>query len=111
MPLHHEQLQKLKAGNSSVETLTWSRHNPVKCAGIGDQFYRIQQVLIFAIAFKRVLSLHWNQASYETMKYLQPNKIDCASTKVKACMNIMNLNLEGLRQWTLLKNLDYCTSY
>ena len=73
---HHKQLEKLKAGNSSVRTLTWSCHNPVKCAGIGDQFYRIQQVLIFAIAFERVLSLHWNPASYETMKYLQPNKID-----------------------------------
>ena len=73
---YHEQLQKLKAGNSSVKTLTWSCHNPIQCAGIGDQFYRIQQVLIFAIAFKRVLSLHWNLASYETTKYLQPNKID-----------------------------------
>ena len=61
---------------------------------------------------KRVLSLHWNQSSYETMKYLRPNKIDCTLTKVKACMTIMNLimNLEGLRQWTLLKNLNYCTS-
>ena len=73
---HHKQLQKLKAGNSSVRTLTWSCHDPVKCAGIGDQLYRIQQVLMFAIAFERVLSLHWNPASYETTKYLQPNKID-----------------------------------
>ena len=75
---HREQVQKLKAGNSSVRTLTWSCHDPVKCAGIGDQFYRIQQILVFAIAFDRVLSLHWNPSSYETTKYLQPNKIDWA---------------------------------
>ena len=73
---HNKQVQKLKAGDSTVRTLTWSCSNPVKCAGIGDQFYRIQEALVFAIAFKRVLSLHWNPASYETMKYLQPNKID-----------------------------------
>ena len=73
---HREQLKELKAGNSSVRTLTWSCHNPVKCAGIGDQFYRIQQALVFSIAFSRVLTLHWNPAGYETMKYLQPNKID-----------------------------------
>ena len=73
---HNEQLQQLKAGNNSVRTLTWSCHDPVKCAGIGDQFYRIQQALIFAIAFNRVLFLHWNPASYETTKYLRPNKID-----------------------------------
>jgi hypothetical protein len=75
---HREQLQKLKAGNSSIRTLTWSCHDPVQCAGIGDQFYRIQQVLILAIASDRVLSLHWNPSSYETTKYLQPNKIDWA---------------------------------
>ena len=73
---HREELQKLKAGNRSVRTLTWSCHDPVKCAGIGDQLYRIQEVLVFAIAFKRVLALHWNPASYETTKYLRPNKID-----------------------------------
>ena len=73
---HHEQLQKLKAGNHTVRTLTWSCHNPIRCAGIGDQLYRIQEALIFAIAFNRVLSLHWNPASHETMKYLKPNKID-----------------------------------
>ena len=73
---HNEQLQQLKAGNSSVRTLTWSCYDPVRCAGLGNQFYRIQQALIFAIAFKRVLFLHWNPASYETTKYLQPNKID-----------------------------------
>ena len=73
---HNDQLQQLKAGNGSIRTLTWSCHDPVKCAGIGDQFYRIQQALTFAIAFNRVLFLHWNPASYETTKYLQPNKID-----------------------------------
>ena len=73
---HHRQLQQLRAGNSSVKTLTWSCYDPIKCAGIGDQLYRIQQVLVFAIAFNRVLCLHWNSASYETMKYLRPNKID-----------------------------------
>ena len=33
-----------------------------------------QQVLIFVIAFKRVLFLCWNLASYETTKYPQPKK-------------------------------------
>ena len=73
---HRQQLKQLKSGNRSIRTLTWSCHDPVKCAGIGDQLFRIQEALIFAIAFKRVLSLHWNPAGYETMKYLQPNKID-----------------------------------
>ena len=73
---HREQLQKLKAGDGTVKTLTWSCQNPIRCAGIGDQLFRIQTSLVFAVAFKRVLTLHWNQGSYETMKYLQPNKID-----------------------------------
>ena len=73
---HHEQLQQLKAGNHTVRTLTWSCHDSVKCSGIGDQFYKIQEALIYAIAFKRVLTLHWNAATYETTKYLRPNRID-----------------------------------
>ena len=73
---HRQQLQKLKSGDSSVRTLTWSCYNPLECCGIGDQLYNIQQALVYAIVSNRVLSLHWNPASYETMKYLQPNKID-----------------------------------
>ena len=73
---HHQQLQKLKSGDSSVCTLTWSCYNPLECCGIGDKLYNIQQALVYAIISNRVLSLHWNPASYETMKYLQPNKID-----------------------------------
>ena len=73
---HHQQLQKLKSGNSAVRTLTWSCFNSVRCRGIGDQLYLIQQALVYAIISKRVLSLHWNPATYETMKYLQPNRID-----------------------------------
>ena len=73
---HREQLQQLKAGNRTVRTLTWSCHDPVKCSGIGDQFYKIQEALIYAITFKRVLTLHWNAATYETTKYLRPNRID-----------------------------------
>ena len=73
---HHHQLQKLRSGNSSIRTLTWSCYNPVECCGIGDQLYIIQQALVYAIISNRVLSLHWNPASYETMKYLRPNKID-----------------------------------
>ena len=73
---HHHQLQKLKSGDSSIRTLTWSCHDPVECCGIGDQLYIIQQALVYAVISNRVLSLHWNQASYETMKYLKPNKID-----------------------------------
>ena len=73
---HRQQLQKLKSGDSSVRTLTWSCYNPLECCGIGDQLYNIQQALVYAIISNRVLSLHWNPASYETMKYLKPNKID-----------------------------------
>ena len=73
---HHQYLQKLKSGNSAVRTLTWSCFNSVRCCGIGDQLYLIQQALVYAIISKRVLSLHWNPATYETMKYLQPNRID-----------------------------------
>ena len=70
---HHHQLQKLRSGDSSIHTLTWSCYNPVECCGIGDQLYIIQQALVYAIISDRVLSLHWNPASYETMKYLRPN--------------------------------------
>ena len=73
---HHHQLQKLRSGDSSIRTLTWSCYNPVECCGIGDQLYIIQQALVYAIISDRVLSLHWNPTSYETMKYLKPNKID-----------------------------------
>ena len=73
---HHHQLQKLKSGDSSIRTLTWSCYNPVECCGIGDQLYIIQQALVYAIISNMVLSLHWNPVSYETMKYLTPNKID-----------------------------------
>ena len=73
---HHHQLQKLKSGDDSIHTLTWSCYNPVECCGIGDQLYIIQQALVYAIISNRVLSLHWNPVSYETMKYLTPNKID-----------------------------------
>ena len=73
---HRQQLQKLKSGDSSVHTLTWSCYNPLEYCGIGDQLYNIQQALVYAIISNRVLSLHWNPASYETMKYLKLNKID-----------------------------------
>ena len=73
---HQRQLQLLKSGDSSVRTLIWSCFNPVECCGIGDQLYIIQQALVYAIISDRVLSLHWNPSSYETMKYLKPNKID-----------------------------------
>ena len=62
---HHQQLQKLKSGHSAVRTLTWSCFNSVRCHGIGDQLYLIQQALVYAIISKRVLSLHWNPATYE----------------------------------------------
>ena len=73
---HHKQLQKLKSGDNSIRTLTWSCYNPLECCGIGDQLYIIQQALVYAIISNRVLSLHWNPVSYETMRYLKPNKID-----------------------------------
>ena len=73
---HHHQLQKLKSGDSSIRTLTWSCRDPVECCGIGDQLYIIQQALVYAVISNRVLSLHWNPTSYETMKYLKPHKID-----------------------------------
>ena len=59
-----------------IWTLTWSCYNPIECCGIGDQLYIIQQALVYAIISNRVLSLHWNPASHETMKYLKPNRID-----------------------------------
>ena len=69
-----------------------------------------QQVLIFVIAFKRVLFLCWNLASYETTKYPQPKKkkkkkklTELTLTKAKVCMSIMNLNLEGLRREFLVQ--------
>ena len=54
---HHRQILKLRSGNGSVRTLTWSCFKPVSCCGIGDQLYNIQQTLLYAIISKRVLSL------------------------------------------------------
>ena len=73
---HHRQLLKLRSGNGSIRTLTWSCFKPVSCCGIGDQLYNIQQTLVYAIISKRVLSLYWNPTTYKTMRYLRPNKIN-----------------------------------
>ena len=73
---HHRQLLKLKSGDRTVRTLTWSCFRPVSCCGIGDQLYNIQQALVYAIVSGRVLSLYWNPTSRRTMRYLQPHEID-----------------------------------
>ena len=59
-----------------VRTLTWSCDNSAKCAGLGDQFHRIQFVLLLAMISDRVLTLFWNDENLKTMKYLEPNQID-----------------------------------
>ncbi len=46
---HSQQIEKMKSGDSSIRTLSYVCNNPIQCHGIGDQFYRIQQVLLLAI--------------------------------------------------------------
>ena len=109
---HQEQLHRIKAGDKSVKTLTWSCYDEVKCSGIGDQLYRIQEALVYAIAFKRVLSLHWNPASYMTMKYIQPNRIDWTYFSRSQGMHEYHdkefeniVNMENRTQFTMLYNI------
>ena len=85
---HHQQLSVLKNQsllhstnphhlfNNSVRTLTWACETPIKCSGLGDQFYRIQLVFLLAIMTERVFIISWDKESQKTMKYLQPNEID-----------------------------------
>lgn len=76
---HREQLERLqRAGEDgeNVRTLTYVCNRNRDCSGIGDQFYKIQQVLLLAIAFHRVLILHWDPVSMKTFKHLLPNSIN-----------------------------------
>ena len=85
---HHQQISALKNQshlhssnpnhliNNSVRTLTWACETPIKCSGLGDQFYRIQLVFLLAIMTERVFIISWDKESQKTMRYLQPNEID-----------------------------------
>ena len=85
---HHQQISVLKNQsllhssnphhliNNSVRTLMWACETPIKCSGLGDQFYRIQLVFLLAIMTERVFIISWDKQSQKTMKYLQPNEID-----------------------------------
>ena len=85
---HHQQISVLKNQsllhssnphhlfNNSVRTLTWACETPIKCSGLGDQFYRIQLVFLLAIMTERVFIISWDKESQKTMKYLHPNEID-----------------------------------
>ncbi len=72
---HSQQIEKIKSGDSSIRTLSYVCNNPIQCHGIGDQFYRIQQVLLLAIASNRVLFLDWDEIGMKTFRYLAPNQI------------------------------------
>ena len=87
---HHQQLSVLKnmslfhlgnpqgyhLTNESVRTLTWACEAPIKCSGLGDQFFRIQLVFLLAMMTKRIFIISWDKESQKTTKYLLPNEID-----------------------------------
>ena len=72
---HSQQIEKMKSGDSNIRTLSYVCNNPVQCHGIGDQFYRIQQVLLLAIASNRVLFLDWDEIGMKTFRHLAPNQL------------------------------------
>lgn len=111
---HAEQSSRLRSGNngSSVRILTWACVDPVRCSGVGDQFYRIQQALLLAIISKRVLCLYWNDEDLRTMKYLIPHEINwrCGGGVRKG--NGINFKLDGRQNFArLLSMLDGSSEY
>ncbi len=72
---HRQQLEKIRSGDSNVRTFSYMCNNHVQCHGIGDQFYRIQQALLLAIASNRVLFLDWDKIGMKTFRHLAPNRI------------------------------------
>jgi len=87
---HHQQLSILKnifllhsgnpqgdhLTNETVRTLTWACEAPIKCSGLGDQFFRIQLVFLLAMMTKRIFIISWDKESQKTTQYVQPNEID-----------------------------------
>ena len=75
---HKKRLNILKAGGNDsryITTLMYTCNDPSACSGLGDQFNKIQQALLLAIAFDRVLILHWDTLSMKTFHHIIPNQI------------------------------------
>ena len=74
--LHKNGLEKLRTGSGSdVRTLTWACSQN-SCAGLGDQFLRLQLFLLLAMVSNRVFTIYWDANLKETTKYLGHNEID-----------------------------------
>ena len=87
---HKDGIERLKRGNKSVRTLTWSCYEPKSCSGTGDQFSRIKQVFLLALMSRRVFTIYWDSESLKTMHYLQPNKIDWSYFDEDSGMHIVH---------------------
>ena len=61
---------------AKIRTLTWSCDKTATCSGLGDQFYRIEFVLLLAIMSDRVFTIYWNEENLKAMKYIKPNQIN-----------------------------------
>ena len=87
---HKEQLGKLKSGkySNNVTTLTYTCNDPSVCSGIGDQFYKIQQAFLLAVAFDRVFILHWDALSMKTFRHIVPNQIQWNNFNKPAGMHL-----------------------
>ena len=75
---HRDQIELVQNGTipaSKVPTLTWSCSDNTFCSGVGDQFYRIEVVLLLAMVSNRVFGIQWDSVSMKTMKYLKPHTI------------------------------------
>ena len=73
---HQQQVERIWSGDLEVRTISYECDNKANCRGIGDQFYRIQQILLLAVVSNRVLLLDWGEEGMKTFKYLLPNRVN-----------------------------------
>ena len=75
---HKKQLQILRSSDSAdtkVRTLTFSCQEDY-CSGMGDQFNRLEFVLLLAVISKRVFRIEWDEGLTRKNRYLLPNMIN-----------------------------------
>ena len=92
---HQQQAERIGSGDLEVRTISYVCEDKANCFGIGDQFNRILQILLLAVASNRVLFLDWGEESTKTFKYLLPNRVNWS----------MKLSSVVLKQYPIFKKL------
>ena len=72
---HKQELQLLRRDDLDVRTLTFSCQEDF-CSGMGDQFNRLEFVLLLAVISKRVFRIEWDEGLTRKNRYLLPNMIN-----------------------------------